>query len=176
MRHFLFSTLIMLFSITVSAQSDQIFLHNGQEISGKVLKVAEHTVTFTYDGEDAEQTLGKYAVQKVVYGKSGREQSVSDRIDISGKDGWQNVIIIESLEEVAGLKRVGEIKGKTGFINYRTGAGSDRKAQEKLQKEAAAANCPFVLLTMDKDIDRKGASGGGFGQNQSIKKGVGYSY
>ncbi|MGB3452225.1 MAG: hypothetical protein WBA59_00205 [Moheibacter sp.] len=176
MRHFLFSTLIMLFSISVSAQSDQIFLHNGQEISGKVLKVAEHTVTFTYDGEDAEQTLGKYAVQKVVYGKSGREQVVSDRIDISGKDGWQNVIIIESLEEVAGLKRVGEIKGKTGFINYRTGAGSDRKAQEKLQKEAAAANCPFVLLTMDKDIDRKGASGGGFGQNQSIKKGVGYSY
>lgn len=176
MRHFLFSTLIMLFSITVSAQSDQIFLHNGQEISGKVLKVAEHTVTFTYDGEDAEQTLGKYAVQKVIYGKSGREQSVSDRVDISGKEGWQNVIIIESLEEVAGLKRVGEIKGKTGFINYRTGAGSDRKAQEKLQKEAAAANCPFVLLTMDKDIDRKGAGGGGFGQNQSIKKGVGYSY
>lgn len=176
MKNLLFGLMSVMFCLSVNAQSDQIFLHNGKNISGKVLKVAEHTVTFTYEGEDAEQVLGKYAVEKVIYGKSGREQEVSARVDISGANGWQNVIIIESLEEVAGLKRIGEIKGKTGFINYRTGAGSDRKAQEKLQKEAAAANCPFVLLTMDKDIDRKGAGGGGFGQNQSIKKGVGYSY
>lgn len=176
MRHLLFGLMSILVGISVNAQSDQIFLHNGQTISGKVSKIAEHTVTFTYDGEDAEQVLGKFAVEKVVYGKSGRQQDVSEKIDISGVDGWKNVIIIENLEEVAGLKRKGEFKGKTGFINYRTGAGSDRKAQEKLQKDAASEGCQFVLMTMDKDIDRKGSSGGGFGQNQTIKKGVGYSY
>lgn len=176
MRNFLFAMMALLFTAGVNAQSDQIFLHNGEEISGSVLKIAEYTVTFTYEGEAAEQVLGKYAVDKIIYGSSGRVQEVSDKIDVSGKDGWQNVIILENMDAVAGLKRMGEVKGKTGFINYRTGAGSDRKAQEKLQKEAAKQDCPFVLLTMDKDIDRKGAGGGGFGQNQSIKKGTVYSY
>ena len=159
-----------------NAQSDKIQLHNGKSISGKVIKVTEHTIVYTYDGEDAEQTFGKFAVASIVYGKSGREQEISPKVEVNGEADWEKVLIIESLEEVAGLKRVAEIKGKTSFINYRTASGSDRKSLEKLKKEAATNKCSFVLLTSDKDIDRKSAGGGGFGQVQSIKKGVAYSY
>ena len=176
MKKMMFALLSLLFPLLVSAQADMIYMHNGKTIAGKVIKVAEHTVTFTYENEDAEQVYGKFAIAKIVYGKSGREQEITEKLDVRGEDDWELVTIIESLEEVAGLKRVGEIKGKTSFINYRTGAGSDRKAQEKLKKEAAAQKCPFVLLTSDKEIDRKSANGGGFGQVQSIKKGIAYSY
>ena len=86
------------------------------------------------------------------------------------------MIIIENTDEIAGLQRVGEVKGKTAFINYRTGEGSDRKALEKLKKDAAAMRCHFVFITTDKDIDRKSDDGCSFGQVQSIKKGIAYSY
>lgn len=47
---------------------------------------------------------------------------------------------------------------------------------KKLKKEAAEMKCQFVFMTSDKDVDRKSARGGGYGQNQSIKRGVAYSY
>lgn len=175
MKNLIFAVLAILPFFT-SAQSDKIQLHNGKSISGKVIRVAEHTVVYTYEGEDAEQTLGKFAVANIVYGKSGREQEISPKVEVNGEADWEKVLIIENLEEVAGLKRVAEIKGKTSFINYRTASGSDRKSLEKLKKEAAANKCSFILLTSDKDIDRKSAGGGGFGQVQSIKKGIAYSY
>ncbi len=85
-------------------------------------------------------------------------------------------LFIENADAIAGLKRIGEVKGKTAFINYRTGEGSDRKALEKLKKDAAAMRCQFIVITTDKDIDRKSDDGGSFGQLQSIKKGVAYTY
>lgn len=158
------------------AQNDVIYLHNGQKVEGKIFKISENTVSFAYANEDAEQTLGKYAIEKVVYGKSGRIQNITDKIIVQSEGDWRNVIIIDNKDEIAGLKRVDEVKGKTAFINYRTGEGSDRKALEKLKKDAAAMHCQFIYITTDKDIDRKSDDGGSFGQLQSIKKGIAYSY
>ncbi|MVT12004.1 hypothetical protein [Chitinophaga tropicalis] len=47
---------------------------------------------------------------------------------------------------------------------------------KKLKINAAENGCPFVFITADKDIDRKGFEGGSWGQLQSIKKGIGYTY
>lgn len=169
-------TILAASAFSARAQADSIYLHNGQAVGGKVLKVSEKTVTFNYVDEDAQQTLGKYAIAKVVFGKSKRIQDVSDRITVRSKDDWENVIIIENTDEVAGLKRRTELKGKTRQINYRTGEGSDKTAMRKLKMDAAENGCPFVFITTDKDIDRKSDDGGSWGQVQSIKKGVGYAY
>ncbi|MCB0445344.1 MAG: hypothetical protein KDC68_06795, partial [Gelidibacter sp.] len=83
-------SLFIAFMLTVTfvnAQVDQIFKHNGETVKGKVIRVEEYTITFVYDGEDAEYTIGKYAVEKIIYGKSGRVEEVTDKIDVSGKDG-----------------------------------------------------------------------------------------
>jgi hypothetical protein len=171
------ATLIMLGATSAAyADGDVIYLHNGQEVKGKVYRVTEKTVVFSYENEDVEQAYGKWAVDKVVFGKSGRVQNVTARIEIHSEDDWEKVIIIDNTDEVTGLQRRGEVKGKTRQINYRTGEGSDRKALEKLKKDAAEKRCPFVYITTDKDIDRKSDDGGSFGQIQSIKKGVAYGY
>jgi sRNA-binding regulator protein Hfq len=162
--------------ILVSGQSDMIYLHNGKTIQGKVSKIAEHTVLFTYEGEDAEQVLGKYAIAKVVYGKSGREQDISEKIKINSADDWEKVIIIEDLDAVTGMSRVGEVKGKTAaYFNYRSAAGNDRKSEENLKKMAAEMGCPFILLTADKSAGVGYNQSGNVGQQQ-IKKGVAYKY
>lgn len=169
--------LLSLVSVSVFAQNDKIYMHNGKTIEGTVVRVAEFTVVFKYANEDAEQTVGKYAVEKIIYGKSGREEQVSDKIVVNSKDDWEKVVVLEDKSQVAGLVKIEEVRGKTAFINYRTAAGSDKKAQQKLKEEAAAKGCQFILMTSDKDLNLTGSnSSASLGSTQSVKKGVAYKY
>ena len=165
----------MVFSFGIaSAQVDVIYKHSGETVQGKVMRLDEYTVIFKYDGEDAENTIGKYAVEKIVYGKTKRQEDVTEKIVISGEGDWEKVVILEDKGYIAGLKKVGEVRGKTGLINYHTGNTGDKKAEKKLKMAAAAIGCPFILQTADKTT--VGASSNGLGGSQAIKKGVGYKY
>lgn len=173
MKKLLFLALIFC-GLTVNAQSDQIFKHSGETVNGKVVRVEEYTVVFKYDGEDAENTISKYAVEKVIYGKSGRTEEMTEKIVVNGEADWEKVIIFEEKSYIAGLKKGEEVRGKTGLINYHTGNTGDKKAEMKLKKAAAAAGMPFILMTADKST--VGASSNGLGGSQNIKKGIGYKY
>ncbi len=158
----------------VNAQNDKIFKHSGETVEGKVIRLEEYTVVFVYEGETAENTIGKYAIEKIVYGSSGRVEEVTEKIDVTGKDGWENVVILEDKSYIAGLSKGGEVRGKTGLINFQTGNSGDRKAEKKLKMDAAEMGCPFILLTADKTT--VGANSNMLGGSQSIKKGVAYKY
>lgn len=157
-----------------NAQVDKIYKHNGETVNGKVIKLEEFTIIFKYDGEDAENTLSKYAVEKIVYGKSGRTEEVTEKIVINGEMDWEKVVILEDKAYISGLKKGEEVRGKTGLINYHTGNTGDKKAEKKLKMAAAVIGCPFILQTADKST--VGASSNGLGGSQAIKKGVGYKY
>lgn len=128
-----------------------------------------------YDGEDAENTLSKYSIEKIVYGKSGRIEEVTEKIVLNNKeDDWEKVIILEEKSYIAGLKKGDDVRGKTGLINYHTGNTGDKKAEKKLKMAAAEKGYPFILMTDDKST--VGASSNRLGGSQSIKKGIGYKY
>lgn len=165
---------LMLVVTLVSAQADKIFKHNGEVVEGKVIRLEEYTIDFVYEGETAENTIGKYAVEKIIYGSSGRVEEITQKIDISGKDGWQNVVILEDKSYIAGLTKGDEVRGKTGLINFQTGNSGDKKAEKKLKMDAVEIGCPFILLTADKTT--VGANSNMLGGSQAIKKGVGYKY
>ena len=141
---------------------------------GKVIKLEEYTIVFKYDGEDAENTVSKYAVEKIVYGKSGRVEEITEKIVVNGEDDWEKVVILEEKGYIAGLKKGEEVRGKTGMINFQTGNTGDKKAEKKLKMAAAAIGCPFILMTADKTT--VGANSNQLGGSQAIKKGVGYKY
>lgn len=170
----LFSILFLMVLSIASAQVDKIYKHNGDVVDGKVLRVEEYTIVFRYDGEDAENTVSKYAVEKVVYGKTGRVEEVTEKITISGKDDWEKVVILEEKSYIAGLKKGEDLRGKTGLINYHTGNTGDKKAEKKLKMDAAEKGYPFILMTDDKTT--VGATSNTLGGSQSIKKGIGYKY
>lgn len=165
---------IVLVCSYANAQVDMIYKHNGETVSGKVIKLEEYTVVFKYDGEDAENTISKYAVQKIVYGKSGRTEEITEKIEVSSDNDWEKVVILEDKAYISGLKKVDEVRGKTGLINYHTGNTGDKKAEKKLKMAAAAMGCPFVLQTADKAT--VGATANGLGGSQAIKKGIAYKY
>ena len=147
---------------------------HGEVVDGKVIKLEEYTIIFKYDGEDAENTISKYAVEKVVYGKSGRVEEVTEKLIVNGEDDWEKVVILEDKGYISGLKKAGEVRGKTGLINFQTGNTGDKKAQKKLKMDAAKLGCPFVLMTSDKTT--VGANSNALGGSQAIKTGVAYKY
>ena len=157
-----------------NAQNDKIYKHSGETVEGKVIRLDEYTIIFKYDGEDAENTIGKYAVEKIIYGKTKRQEDVTEKIVINGEDDWEKVVILEDKGYISGLKKVGEVRGKTGLINFQTGNTGDKKAQKKLKMDAAKQGCPFVLLTADKTT--VGANSNALGGSQAIKTGVAYKY
>jgi len=171
-----FLALFLLISVAALSQTDKIYMHNGKTIEGSVMRVAKFTIVFKYANEDAEQTVGKYAVEKIIYGKSSREEKITDKIAVFSKDDWEKVVILIDKSEVAGLTKVDEVKGKTAMINYRTAAGSSAKAEKDLKQKAADMGCAFILMTSDKDADLSGRSGRGLGGTQSMKAGVAYKY
>lgn len=163
----LIGSLVVLFAMS----QDKMYKHDGEKLDVKIVKVAEYTIIYKFPGEDAEQTIGKLAVNKIVYA-SGRTEEVSDKVVVNGKDDWENVQIIEDKTQIIGLKKKDEIRGKTsGFMNYHTAGTADKKATRKLKEAAAEMGCPFVLMTGDND-----ARVGTGGTNQGIKKGFAYSY
>lgn len=166
--------LALLLTCIVTAQVDVITKHSGEIVKGKVVKIEEYTVVYKYDGEDAENSIGKYAIEKIVYGKSGRVEEVTEKIVVSSEADWEKVVILEDKAYIAGLKKGEEVRGKTGLVNFQTGNTGDKKAEKKLKAAAAAIGCPFILLTADKTT--VGSSSNGLGGSQAIKKGVGYKY
>ncbi len=174
MKKIIFLMTFIIGLTTASAQVDQITKHSGEIVKGKVVRVEEYTIVFKYDGEDAENTLSKYAIEKVVYGKSGRVEDMTEKIVINGEEDWEKVVILEDKGYSAGLKKGGEVRGKTGLINFQTGNTGDRKAEKKLKMDAAKIGCPFILLTSDKAT--VGADSNELGGSQVIKKGIGYKY
>ncbi|MEZ0006922.1 sRNA-binding regulator protein Hfq [Flavobacterium sp. 28YEA47A] len=165
---------LLMTSSLIFAQSDKIFKHNGETVNGKVVRLDEYVIVFKYDGEDAENSIGKYAIEKIVYGKSGRVEEVSEKIDVKSENDWEKVVILEEKSYIAGLKKGGEVRGKTALINFQTGNTGDKKAEKKLKMEAAKLGCPFILLISDKTT--VGDSSNALGGTQAIKKGVAYKY
>ena len=165
---------LVLSSATIFAQADVITKHSGETVKGKVIRLDEFTVVFKYEGEDAENTIGKYAVEKIVYGKTGRVEEVTEKIVDNGEQDWEKVVILEEKSYIAGLKKVGEVRGKTGLINFQTGNTGDIKAQKKLKMAAAEIGCPFILMTSDKST--VGSSSNQLGGSQAIKTGLAYKY
>ncbi|GAA4325348.1 hypothetical protein GCM10023149_27620 [Mucilaginibacter gynuensis] len=174
MKHTLLTlTLIIGALVSTFAQNDKLFKHNGETIDGNVVRVAEYTIVFKYVNEDAEQTVSKYAVEKIVYGKSGRIEKISDKVTVTGKADWEKVVLLEDKSEIAGLTKGGDVRGKTAFINFHTGNSGDKSAEKKLKQAAAELGCQFVYVTSEKATNANNDSLGG---NQDIKKGLAYKY
>lgn len=163
-----FMLLVALFATVIAfGQSDKMFKHSGEKLDVKILKVGEFVITYSYPNETAEQTIGKYAVAKIEY-SSGRKEDITEKIVVADSHDWEKVVILEDVQASVGLKRQGEIRGKTaGMLSYRTAGNADKKSMERLKKEAAELGAPFVLLTSEKDSRWS---------TQSIKKGFAYSY
>jgi hypothetical protein len=162
-------TVLLSFSQS-NTSNDRIFKHSGEVILVKVIKVGEEVITFKYPNEDAEQTIGKLAVEKIEY-SSGRVEKISDKIVVNDKNDWEKVQIITDGNIVLGLRKGDELTGKTSsWASYNSQAGADKKATKHIKESAAEHRAPYILITEDKNSSTWN------GVAQGLKKGVAYTY
>ncbi|MDI9358300.1 MAG: hypothetical protein QM528_05095 [Phycisphaerales bacterium] len=154
---------------------DTIFLHNQKNIACQVLSIDTYLVSFEYPDDDAVQVLSRYAVNNILFGGK-KMQHITDKIDIEGDKGWQNVVILEDKQEAVGLKPVAELIGKNASINFRSIDKADVKATENIKKEAALDGCEFIVITSESINDYRSENRKiGIG-SQDVKQGYAFTY
>lgn len=168
MKKLVFAFLLLGFS---AFGQDVIYCHSGKQLRVKVTQVGENSISYSYYGESVVNTIGKPVVSRIRF-ESGRTEDISKLVDVSGRDGWENVIITNNPSDVVGLKRLGEIKSKAGGVwSLRTTKGSDRKATERIKRDAAELGGHVVYLQQHE------TKGRGFYSNpESFQSGVAYGY
>jgi hypothetical protein len=164
-------TLTLMVSVPAMSQ-DIISTHTGADMQVKILAVNENSISFAYSGETVTNTIGKAAVSKVKYA-SGREELISEKVNVTGEEGWKNVVITNNPNEVVGLKRRGEVKGKAGgYWGVRTTKGADKKATERIKKDAVEMGAHVVYIQQHETTGRKGY----YSNPESIQSGIAYGY
>src|SRR5262249_7421174 len=118
--------------------------------------------------------LSKMAIHTITYA-SGREEEISEKIVVNGKEDWEKVEMLIDKAQIVGLKKLDEIQGKTMgyFSGYTSSAGADKRSMKKLLEAAAEMKAPFVYITADKDATAGNRAAYG---TQGNKKGIAYTY
>lgn len=166
-----FLTLIFAtFSFYVFGQ-DTVMKLSGEKVICKINKSFTNKIEFSYPNETALNVLPKSLIQYIIY-SSGRKEEVNSLIDISGEEGWKKVQVTFNPEDVEGLVKLGEIRAKSNnAFSFNDVSGVDKKASEKIQKEASGLGAHVILLLQN---STKGVSYGSAAQ--SFKSGVAYGY
>jgi|Laugresbdmm110sd_1035091.scaffolds.fasta_scaffold04783_3 hypothetical protein len=163
-----------------SFSQDEIILHNGSILKAKVTNLNASdgvTIAFIVEGETLTTELSKFAIKDIVF-TSGRKQTITEKIIInqSGTKSPDKIIITRNPKEILGLTRIGEVQSKTAFINYRTGANADRKAEDRIKDAAHDMDGVVVLITEDKDYNVGNINKKKLGSAQVRMTGVAYKY
>lgn len=167
----LFLSFLILLSISLTAQTDKVYLHNGEMLEVNVNSVTNGVVSYQYPSESVIQEVSTNMVEKITY-SSGRTQKVSDKIVINSKNDWKKVIVTHLESEIKGLVRKGEVFGHKGGSAFSKSTKLQRKATEKMQQEAAKMGAHIVYVTTTK-TDMQGS---GFRNTASGVTGTAYSY
>lgn len=173
-RYSLFILVMLIVSSFAIRAQDTIYFHNGNKVIGKMIAANEYTITYKYLNEEATQTAGRYAVEKINY-QSGRIDNISEKININSIDDWQKVMLLEDKTQIAGLKKGSVIRSNTRFLNLHSANTSERKSFEKLMKEAAKIKSPFLYITYEHETLYPGIIWS-IGATQQVKRAVAFGY
>lgn len=167
----LIMTIILISSLVYS--QDKIYTHKGDSIICKVSEMGEKSIKYKYEGEELTNSISKNLVSQVRFA-NGRVQKVTDKVIINGESDWGKVQITNIPSDIEGLTRVEELMAKANSGWSTTNQGKmEKKAMDKLKKEAAAKGCHIVLLLTTT------GKGGGYGWSGGTKAsvtGVAYKY
>lgn len=172
MKRIIIVTLLLSISWTGYSQ-DKIITHRGDTLQCKVTEVTDKGVKYKFDGEDLINNISKNLVQEIKF-STGRVQKMTDKITINGEEDWEKVQITNLESDVEGLSRKQELMAKASSGWSTTNQGKmEKKAMDKLKKEAAAIGCHMVLILT---TTGKGGHYGISGGTKASVTGVAYSY
>lgn len=148
----------LLSTIYVSAQNDTIHFYSGEPLICRITEISETTVKYQFEGETLQNTVSLGKIESI-HLSSGRVIEGKPRIDVTGPNGWENVIVTEGEYAVDGLKNHGEITIYGEQAATRPGMKySDNRikainyATTDIKKKAASMGCHLVIIRRIDDV------------------------
>lgn len=151
---------IMLICCIQVSMADEIILHKGDTIKGKLTEISEDFIKYIPDGEDLIRTIGTFPVEKINF-DNGKVETITPLIVIGDpKKEWDNVVISYDKNAVKGMFYIGKStkKANSAWSTNTKKEGLERKVFEKLKKECAKQGGKVILVTR-----KDSQSQGGFG-------------
>ena len=129
--------------------ADEVTLHKGEVIKGKVVENEPSYIKFIYEGETVATSIGKIAIASIKY-ESGRIEECTDKVTINDPNtDYEKINVFRDKDDVVGLVRIKEITAKSGgefAISDKEGRYI-AKTIKKLQKQAAKMGGCAILIT-----------------------------
>jgi len=161
---------LLVLNVYSQNQTDIIIKHNGEHLNVKVIAVDEE-ITFFYPNESVINGLGKSCVKEIIF-TSGRIQQITEKVILNSIDDWEKVQITANPEDIKCLVRKGDITASaSNSWNFKSKTGVDKKAIEKIKKEAVALKAHIILIQSENKSNANFWSGA-----SSSKNGVAYGY
>ena len=136
--------LFFLLVLGLQPELDTITFRDSKTVQAVALEVTPELVKYQLPGDRVINSAAKVTIAKIEYA-NGKVTEFEGLPVIRGKHDWKKVIITRNPDDVKGLKRVAEIKGRSGHGGLSAGLGV-RNAENALKKKAAKLKCPVVLV------------------------------
>jgi hypothetical protein len=139
---------IIIFTLcfNVGYSQDKLIKKNGDTLTVVIKEVTPELVVFSYPNEMSINSENKSYISKIIYSGGRQDVFKRDLPVINGEEDWEKVIITNSKTDVIGLTMIKEVAGKS-YIGGMIENMGERKAREKIKKEAAALKAPIVYVT-----------------------------
>ena len=145
--------IIFLFALVSSlsfANTHIIIKQNGEKIEANYVATKDKVVYYTVPGSSVEQEISVYAVEKIVDKTSNQTLISNSKIDVSGKLGFKNVVVLNA-NQAKGLKVAEEFTANIQKVKGQSQSTWVEWTENRIKREAAAKGYSYILITEQTD-------------------------
>lgn len=147
----LFISLFTLFVSVVSFANTHILVkQNGEKMEVNYVTTKNHLVIYTLPGDTVEHQISLFAVQKIVDKTSNVSVLENNKIDLSGKNGYKNVVFLNQTE-ADGLKKAEDLSVDILKVKGQNLYDWERSAEKRLKEKSAQKGYAYIVITEKTD-------------------------
>ncbi len=146
----LYTIALALFTTFMFADSHILVKQNGEKIEVNYVKTANNMVYYSLKGNSELKEISAFAVEKIIDKKSNNVVVENARLNVSGKEGYKKVQVIES-DQALGLHQAKELSTVVHKAKGQSKEDWTNQALLRIKKQAAEQGLPYVVIIKQND-------------------------
>ena len=141
--------ILVLLLLTISGpffgQTNAIIKHNGEKTDINLIKIEDDLVYYSLPGNEEENKISKFAIAQLENKSKNNVQTISEKIEISGKSDSKKIVVLKP-SETFGLKKAGTISLFPALAKGQPAPLAKELAERRLKEKAAADGYSFIVI------------------------------
>lgn len=149
-----YTIFILLFTVSLIAQTHEIIKHNGKKMEVNFIKIENNLLYYSNLNSMEERKISKYAVAQLKEMSKNDSQIISEKINPTGKSDYKKVVILNESETV-GLKTTDTLNYFFGKIKGQSKLSLLEMGERRLKENAALQGNQFIVILSNKTSNLK---------------------